>query len=231
MNIIKMNEKPQFPSIESKVNKWITFVLRTTLFGILLLFSGLFIFGPLYGLYKKGMETMLYPTIACWIVSLPIIIFAIRYYILRRKKIACTIVVNHSGLLFYNQNHEVMDKILYAELRPSKQNFDIYTATSIGSGIVPLLEVTLQDGATRRVDMNLPLLVVKNKFSLYAHFLQGITVFRPDLKIDPMVLTTYSIDPKTWKVNGKGVSLMAWMLILLALIAAGIIVGLVFLLT
>ncbi len=57
--------------------------------------------------------------------------------------------------------------------------------------------------ATRRIDMNLSLRVVKNKFTLYTHFLHGISVFRPDLKIDPMALKTFSIDPNTWEVNKK----------------------------
>jgi hypothetical protein len=66
------------------------------------------------------------------------------------------------------------------------------------------LEITIQQEKkeeTRRIDMNLPLYAVKNKAALYAHFIHGISIFRSDLKIDPMVLRTLSIDTNTWKLR------------------------------
>ncbi len=133
--------------------------------------------GPVYGIYKRGFETMIYPALICWGISALILIPAVCYYI-KRKTLKSKIVVDETGLLFYNAKDEIADQILYKDLRSSKQNFDIYTVNPLGSGIPPLLEITIQsekkEETIRHIDMNLPLKVVKNKYTLYAHFLRGI---------------------------------------------------------
>jgi hypothetical protein len=211
-----------------------TAVLNTLFFIIFIPFPILFVLGPVYGIYKRGFETMIYPALVCWGISALILIPAVRYYI-KRKTLKSKIVVDETGLLFYNAKNEIADQILYKDLRPSKQNFDIYTVNPVGSGIAPLLEITIQSGkkeeTIRRIDMNLPLKVVKNKYTLYAHFLRGIVNFRPDVKVDPMVFRSYSIDTETWKVNSRGVSLGGWLLILTAFMITALICGFVFLLS
>lgn len=236
MNITKTNTEIPFPSVESKINWWATSILQITFFGFLFFFFCFFVLGPFYGIYKRGWNAMLSAALVCWTLSLLILIPAIRYYIIKRKKVANKIEVDGSGLLFYNSKNEVAEQILYTELRSSKQTFDIYTVTPVGSSMVPLLEITLQqekqDNKVMRIDMNLPLHVVKNKATLYAHFIHGISVFRPDLKIDPMVLRTFSIDPNTWEITkSKGVSLGSWLLIMASLVITGLICGFVFLLS
>ncbi|MCQ9635563.1 hypothetical protein MP477_11395 [Chryseobacterium sp. WG23] len=227
-----MKTESPFPSIESTINRLITLILNVTFFGLLLFFFVLFVLGPVYGIYKRGLETMFYPTLLCWGLSLPILIPVTWHYIVKSKKMACKIIVDQSGLLFYNSQDEIVDKILYTDLRTSEQDFDIRTVSTTNSGIIPWLEVIIQsektDQTTRRIDMNLPLFAVKNKQALYAHFLRGITVFRSDLKIDPIVFSTYSIDTKTWKINQKGSALTTWVFILLALICVGFICFMVF---
>jgi len=177
---------------------------------------------------------MIYPALVFWGISALILIPAVRYYI-KRKTLKSKIVVDETGLLFFNAKNEIADQILYKDLRPSKQNFDIYIVNPVGSGIAPLLEITIQsekkEETTRRIDMNLPLKVVKNKYTLYAFFLHGIVNFRPDLKVDPMVFRSYSIDTEKWKVNNRGVSLGGWLVILTALIITALICGFVFILS
>lgn len=230
-----MNTESSFQRIESSTNKFMTIVLNVLFFVIFIPFALLFVLVPAYGIYTRGFETMLYPTLAIWGILLIILIPSIRIYMIKRKKLAHKIVVDETGLLFYNSRNEITDQILYTELRSSKQNFDIYTVNPMGSGIAPLLEVTVLSGKkeeiARRIDMNLPLKVVKDKSMLYAHFLRGIVTFRPDLKIDPLVFRSYSIDTETWKVNSKGVSIGGWLLMLAALVITAIICGFVFLLT
>ncbi|WP_336687098.1 hypothetical protein [Chryseobacterium bernardetii] len=233
MNIAKTNTEISFPGLESKINWWVTSILQITFFGIFLFFFCLFVLGPIYGIYKRGWEPMLSAALACWAISLVILIPVIRYYIIKRKKIANKIVINSSGLLFYNSKNEITEQILYTELRSSNQNFDIYTFTPIGSSMVPLLEITIQQEKkeeTRRIDMNLPLYAVKNKAALYAHFIHGISIFRSDLKIDPMVLRTFSIDTNTWEINKiKKVSMGNWFFILAVIVTVCIIIGATFL--
>lgn len=178
---------------------------------------------------------MLHPSLICWGLSLMILLPAVWYYVIKRKKPACKIVIDESGLLFYNSRNEIVDQVLYKDLRPSKQHFDIYTVNPVGSGIAPLLELTIRSEkkmeTIRRIDMNLPLKAVKNKSALYAHFLHGIVTFRPDLTVDPLVFGSYSIDNETWKVKNRGVSLGGWLLMLAALVITAMICGLVFLLS
>lgn len=236
MNITKANTAITFPSVESRINWWATYLLRITFFGFLLFFFCLFVLGPAYGIYKRGWKAMFSVTLMCWTISLVVLIPVIHYYIIRRKKMTNKMVINHFGILFYNSKNEVTEQILYSELRPSKKNFDIFIITPVGSAMVPLLEVTVReekkDDEARRIDMNLPLHIVKNKTTLYAHFMHGISIFRPDLKIDPIALKSFSVDPETWEVHkSKGISWGGWLLILTAIIISGIIIGISFLLS
>lgn len=234
MNITKINTEVIFPGVESKISKFGTFMLQITFWGILVLFFCLFVVGPAYGIYKRGFQTMLSTALICWAISLFILIPVTRQYIIKRKSIARRIVVDSTGILFYNSKNEITEKILYTALRPSKQNFDVYTISPIGSGIAPLLEITVQpekkNESTQRIDMNLPFRIVKNKPSLYAHFMHGISVFRPDLRIDPSALKSFSVNSDTWKVDHKGVSLAGWLLILMVLLITCVIIGFVILL-
>lgn len=230
MNITPINTENSFPSLESKINWWLTSIQQVIFSGLLFSFFCLFVLGPVYGIYKRGWDDMLSVALVCWTISLVILIPVIRYYIIRRKRVSNKIVVDHSGLLFYNSKNEVAEQILYTDLHSSKQNFDIYTVTPVGSGMVPLLEVTVQQNKNedeiRRIDMNLPLRVVKNKAALYAHFIHGISVFRPDLKVDPMALRNFSIDPDTWEIKkSKGISKGGWLLLLAVIIVVGGILG------
>ncbi len=144
MSIIKTNTELSFPSVESRINRFVTFILQATFFGMLLFFFSLFVLGPAYGIYKRGFEAMFSTVLICWGISLLILVPATRYYMIKRKSLARKIVVDNTGLLFYNSNNEIVKQILYTELRPSKQNFGIYTVTTAGGSIVPLLEVTVK---------------------------------------------------------------------------------------
>ncbi|MEF9480657.1 hypothetical protein OWR28_25925 [Chryseobacterium sp. 1B4] len=52
-------------------------------------------------------------------------------------------MIDETGLSFYNSQNKIVDQILYTDLRPSKRDFDIYKINPLGSGIAPLLEVTI----------------------------------------------------------------------------------------
>lgn len=51
------------------------------------------------------------------------------------------------------------------------------------------------------MDMDPDINVVKNKYSLYTYFLKGISIFRPNLTIDPKVFERYFIDQNTSQIN------------------------------
>ncbi|MCS3529461.1 hypothetical protein [Chryseobacterium sp. JUb7] len=227
-----MNPETPFPSIKSEINQWGAWLIQITLLGLLLFSFVLFFLLPIYGIYKRGITVMLWPSVICFSISFLILIPALRYYFFKRHQLAREITVTEKGLLFYNTKKEVTEKILYSELCSSGQAFDIKTVNTMNSGIIPLLEVYVQPESHEpkmiRLDMNLPLHVVNNKYELYAHFLQGISVFRPDLKIDPIVLHNYLIDKDSWKTSPNGK--ISWVLILgLLIFLTAIIIGIIFL--
>jgi hypothetical protein len=211
-----MNSESLFPSIKSEINTFGALVIQITLFGLLLFSFCLFFLLPIYGIYKRGIEVMLFPAIICFVISFGILIPSINYYFFKRKLIAREIIINGEGLFYYNAKKEITEKILYSELTTSNENFDIRTVNTTTTGLIPLLEIYIQSENNktliRRLDMNLSLHVVKNKYELYAHFLRGISIFRPELKIDPIVFHNYFIDKDSWEINQKG--RISWVLIL-----------------
>ncbi|MET3037303.1 hypothetical protein ABXT08_14435 [Chryseobacterium sp. NRRL B-14859] len=236
MNSIKTNKPISFPDIESKSNVLATLILQVTSVVTVLVFFCLFVLGPVYGIYKRGFSSMLPVALVGWGISLLILIPVIRSYIIKRKNLSRKIVVNPTGLIFYNSKNEVVEQLLYTELHPSKQHFDVYIVHPAGGSLIPLLEVTVhpekKEKVQRRIDMNLPFRVLKNKVSLYAHFMHGISVFRPDLTIDPLALKSFSIDPEIWEIKKmKRISWGGWLLILAVMVVTCICIGIAFVLS
>ncbi|PIF44986.1 hypothetical protein CLU96_1985 [Chryseobacterium sp. 52] len=229
-----MNSEKTFPSIESKISLFPTFMLQGLIYGMLLMSFMLFVLLPVYGIYKRGIHVMFFPALFCFAVAAAILIPTVRDCI-DRKKQARKIIVNETGLLFYNQKSEIVSKIGYADLVSSGKTFDVLTVNTTSTGVVPLLEIfTASEKDSEkgmRIDMNLPLHVVKNKYNLYANFLRGISVFRPDLNIDPVVFNHYFINPATWQIDRKSAGSIIFFIILAALLICGLILWLVFSLT
>lgn len=159
---------------------------------------------------------MLFPAIICFAISFGILIPSIRYYFFKRKLLAREITVTDKGLFYYNSEKEITEKILYSELTTSNENFDIRTINTTTTGLIPLLEIYIQsetnENMMKRLDMNLPLYVVKNRYELYTNFLKGISIFRPDLTIDPIIFHNYFINKDSWEINQKGK--ISWILII-----------------
>ncbi|MDN5397324.1 MAG: hypothetical protein L0G39_23440 [Chryseobacterium sp.] len=227
-----MNPEKPFPRIESKISLFPTFMLQTLVYGMLLLGFAFLIALPAYGIYKRGIEVMLFPALICFPVGLGILIPTVKEYILKRNLIASTIIVDETGILYCNSKREVVHQILYSDLVFSGKEYDVLSASTGSSGIMPLLEVFTESekeaAKPLRIEMNLPLHVVKDRYTLYAHLLRGISVFRPDLKIAPQVFNNYFIDPETWQVNKKGAKYLFLIILLAALLLCGLIVWLVF---
>lgn len=175
---------------------------------------------------------MFWPSVICFGFLFLILIPAIHYYFIKRKKLAKEIIINKDGIFHYNSDQKITEKILYSDLCHSDRLFDINTFNSRSSGIYPLLEIYVKSEKTdkqiKRLDMNLPLLAVNNKPVLYAHFLRGIHTFRPDLKISPTVFSDYYIEKETWTVNKKVKNKSLFIIFSLAIIICALIFWLVF---
>ncbi|KFF20931.1 hypothetical protein [Chryseobacterium sp. JM1] len=227
-----MNSEKSFQSLESKINIFPTFILRTLLYGVLLFGCGFLILLPAYGIYKRGIEVMLIPALICFPIGFGILIPSVKHYIIKRNLTASKIIINETGILYCNSKNETVKKIRYADLVASGKEFDISSHNTRNSGIIPLLEVFTQSekdaSNSLYVEMTLPLHVVKDRYTLYARFLQGISIFRPDLKIAPQVFHSYFIDPETWKIDRKSEGFILLFVILAAFLICGLILWLVF---
>ncbi|WP_312397027.1 hypothetical protein [Chryseobacterium sp.] len=221
-----------FPSIKSETSPFLTFLLKATFFIFLFFAFALFFILPIYGIYKRGFDVMLWPSVISFGISFLILIPAFHYYFIKRKKLAKEIIINKDGIFHYNSDQRIIEKILYSDLCSSDELFDVKSVTTRSSGMYPLLEiyVTSEKGGKqmKRLDMNLTLLAVNNKLSLYAHFLQGIHTFRPDLKISPTIFSDYYIEKETWTVNKKVKNKSLFIIFSLAIIICALIFWFVF---
>lgn len=228
-----MNPEKTFPSVESETSLFSTFMLQVLLYGMLLLCFGFLILLPAYGIYKRGIEVMFFPVLICFPVGFGILIPSVKEYVIKRNRVSNKIIIDETGILYCNSKREIVNKILYTDLISSGADFDVFSVNTRTSGIMPMLEIftaSAKDGTLTPllIQMNLPLHVVKDRYSLYAHLLHGISIFRPDLKIAPQVFQNYFIDPKTWQVNRKSARYLFLIIILAALLTCGLILWLVF---
>lgn len=230
-----MSQKEIFPAVESQINVMTTLIINMLLYGLLLFF--LLIFGafPVYGIYKRGWEGIAVPVIICFLLLVFIWAPSVWFYVIKRKRTARKIIVNDMGLFYYNGHRKAVTQVLYTDLSPSVRGFDITTTDRSSKGLFPLLEFSVQNEkeGTKviRIEMSLPVHVVSNRLHLYAHFLKGVSVFRPDLKIDPKVFRDYSIDKETWQVNDKSSTSFLLLIFLAVFLTAGLLVGLVMIFT
>ncbi|MDR6920528.1 MULTISPECIES: hypothetical protein [Chryseobacterium] len=229
-----MNQKKLFPAVESKISVLTTWLVNGLLYGLLLFCFVIFGALPVYGIYKRGWENTTVPIIICLLILCFIWAPSVWFYGMKRKKMANKIVIDDSGLFHYNAHNEVVTRILYTQLVSSGRDFDI-TTISTSKGLKSLLEFHVQDEkadhVVKQIEMSLPMHVVNNRYHLYAHFLKGISTFRPDLKIDPKVFRDYSIDKETWQVFDKSSTSLLLLMFLAVFLTAGLLIWLVMVFT
>jgi hypothetical protein len=109
------------------------------------------------------------------------------------------IIVDHNGLHHYNNNEELIKTMPYNLLMPSGENgkYDVFINLRVGTDLDPDLSVYLFDeklnkAVTRAVKLECDLVITNGKV-LLAHFIKGIIIFRPDLKIEPYILGLYKL--------------------------------------
>lgn len=229
-----MNQKEPFPTVESRIDVLTTWVINGLLYGLLLFCFIIFGALPVYGIYKRGWENITAPVIICLLILGFIWAPSVWFYGMKRKQMANKIVINDHGIFYYNAHGKVVHGILYTQLASSGQDFDLTTIRT-SKGLRSLLEFSVQDEKEGikviRIEMNLPIHVVNNRFHLFAHFLKGISTFRPDLKIDPKIFQDYSIDKKTWQVIDKSSTSLLLLIFLAVFLTAGLLIWLVMVFT
>jgi|GEM_PF-342407 len=218
--------KDNFPEIKSEPNWFWTWCIRiifSFLFGLLVL---LFYITPFLFYIGGTIEGNRFFTFA--IIYYPIVIWlsyiAVRYLKRIKSKAVRHITVNREGI-FYEQLEGTVESLLYCQLEKSSDDFNIYDVF-IGSNLVytgtstyrqTFLKVFLK-GNEQKVRPFHPDVAYSyyagNSRTLRSHFIQSITLFRPDLRIAPNVYSEFSIHPETFEFDKKG----HWQAIVLAII-------------
>ncbi|PIF44985.1 hypothetical protein CLU96_1984 [Chryseobacterium sp. 52] len=120
-----------------------------------------------------------------------------------KKRYFHRVVVDETGVHVYNNTNDLILQTLYTELCKSDDMYVPDISSKIHSN--PKLRTTLRifkkdkTGETieQSIDFNYYYFVIKNKYDLYRHFLQGVEIFRPDLKIGQRVRDQFQLPSET----------------------------------
>ena len=112
--------------------------------------------------------------------------------------------VNSLGILFFNKEDQLIQQILFKDLTKSPDIYgkDIYSKSS-GSGKYSSFRMNLcvfekdANGQVRNRIVDFNSVPVKNRYSLIAHFLKGIKLFRTDLTISTDVYKDFYLNEDT----------------------------------
>src|SRR5699024_10389206 len=139
--------------------------------------------------------------------------FAIRFLKRRRRKSVRHITVNREGI-FYEFLDGTEDSLPFTHLEPSPNDHIVYDVF-IDSKLQFTGDATYRQ-AFLKVFLNGKEHVVRpfhpdwgysyftrNSRILRSHFLRGIALFRPDLRIDPFIYSEFSIHPETYEFVKK----------------------------
>lgn len=195
-----------FPSIESEIDKPLNFFTKILIYCAFLL--PLVISSFLFFLFEEYTLTL--------IVTVLFFVFLVLLSKENKRPVLNKIIVNEKGILFYNSNNELADKILYAELLPSTNTitkgndiilrkpqlpkrypfvaFDVFIGTK-NSVICRKITFDLESADIflqqfrneKKVNAGLFGMAIKNETELFTHFIKGVQTFRPELKIAPEV--------------------------------------------
>lgn len=218
--------KDNFPEIKSEPNWFWTWCIRIMffpLFGLLVLF---FYITPVLFYVDDTIEGGQF--FAFGIIYYPIVIWlsyiAVRHLKRIKSRAVRHITVNREGI-FYEQLDGTVESLLYSQLEVSSDDmivYDIFIDSNLvytGNSMISqrFLKVFLQ-GNEQEVRPFHPGVVYSyyagNSRTLRSHFIQGITLFRPDLRIAPNVYSEFSIHPETFEFDKK----VYWQAIVMAII-------------
>jgi hypothetical protein len=192
-------EKSQFPSIHSKVSKGWTLAIKTV-FSILAVAISLSLIGLIIIILnssesKIGIELKI---LTCIVFTSVIGLFVWLLITQLRKKPVQKITqigVDSLGIHYYS-NQDLVRSIKYTQLmpRPENEKYDVFIP--FDDSDISLCFYLLDEISDKLKLQALVLdidFVITNGNSLKKHFIEGIIIFRPDLKIDPGIFDLYKL--------------------------------------
>ncbi|AJW65109.1 hypothetical protein VO54_03683 [Elizabethkingia miricola] len=194
----------EFINVESKLSKYANIMIKILFYTG---FLGIPLFGSLF-LFWMGADN---PGLIVLVLFFALLIFFGAQLNEKKPKIR-RIMVNKDGVFYYNDDDELMDKVLYTDLCGSgfiydigiklkrkykrlSEEFTVFNPEQRGVYFhLEAANINLQRlNNVKRLEVNPLWNDISNEMELQKHFIKGIQTFRPDLKIDPLILKLFRL--------------------------------------
>ncbi|WP_267405998.1 MULTISPECIES: hypothetical protein [unclassified Chryseobacterium] len=198
--------KEKFPAMESQISYSARIFGAILIWFIIVVLAGLSIF-TFYELFRhdlidnlmKDTSTLLLLFLLAIVCGLSSFVIAI-HFIRNRKRNKYSVLVNDQGAFIFSQDGKISEEFLYSDLCAAKENYKSDISVLLNFKRVSTKLIVYKKDKSNRVHERIlsfqweyhPL---KNKFQLYRHFLKGVQIFRPDIKIQPNTLVYFKLMP------------------------------------
>ncbi|GEN72278.1 hypothetical protein [Chryseobacterium lathyri] len=194
-----VSDENQFPAIDSKTSKGLTLAIKVFFSIFAILTPLMMILMVWFTLASNSIKF----EIKILIVVLAILVIGLFVWLLMvqiREKSTTKIIratVDKTGIHHYS-NQGLVKSIQYSQLMSNPENgeYDIFIYLDQSDTDMDLCFYVFDDAVNKVVRKALFIegdIVITNGNSLKKHFLKGISMFRPDLKIAPGVLDLYNL--------------------------------------
>nr|WP_121271709.1 hypothetical protein [Pedobacter schmidteae] len=198
-----------FPEVVSRPGWVVTWLLRLVL-GVLFLVMCFLFFALPVGFYLDGYNDVgVVVLMGCYDLLLVWLLWLMVKYMRRNLgKSVVKIVVDGRGIHYHRLDGSA-ESLLYLALEKSGDSFadgDVFAKT-VGIGESAKRVLMVRSGkAERRVTFHTHIVsyFTVNRRELLVHFLRGIVLFRPDLKIEASVYASFYIRRDTMEFDKKG---------------------------
>jgi len=195
-----VSDENQFPAIDSKTSKGWTLAIKV-FFSVFVVLTPLIMILMAWLTLASGNIQI---EIKILVVVLAILVIGLFVWLLMvqiRTKSTTKIIratVDKTGIHHYS-NQGLVKSIQYNQLMPNPENgeYDIFIYLDQSDTDMDLCFYVFDDAANKVVRKALFLegdFVITNGNLLKKHFIKGISMFRPDLKIAPGVLDLYKLE-------------------------------------
>lgn len=216
--------KENFPTISSERNRAVTIVVYG-LFGLLYIAMLSILIGIPLSLQLEHNSLLSTGEILFNLIYFPLLLWGLwsLYKNYQRQKLQKVILISidHYGL-HYHRFDGTVQSILYKELERSTETYISDIDRKIGTKYSPGYIFGFKDSARIPIHFSTSenglSYVPKNKNQLIAHFLQGVSLFCPQIKISPVVYADYFINPATFEFNKKAQIITYFIILILFII-------------
>ncbi|KFF03907.1 hypothetical protein [Chryseobacterium luteum] len=193
------SDENQFPAIHSKISKGWTLVIKVfvSIFAVLTPLMVILMAGFTLASEKISIEIKILIVLLALLMTGGFIWFLI---VQIREKSAVKIIrsaVDKDGIHYYG-NQGLVKSILYSKLMPNPENgkYDVFINPGQVDTDIDSCFYLFDEESGKAVMKALFLegdVVITNGNSLKKHFIKGIILFRPDLKVSPGVQDLYNL--------------------------------------